>query len=118
MTDMICLSDLGEDMKNAISQFRGIIQRARGEASRLGNKESGLRVHGDAWSIGASVSLHHDDVKDQDLVSIALTSGNNKHSPSIFLGSFRESDIRNPLIVADALEHAAKVIRQRETVTA
>ncbi len=43
-----------------MAQFYGTLQGARGQASRLGNKQSGLNVSAASWSGRISVRLWHD----------------------------------------------------------
>lgn len=44
-----------------MAHFYGTIQGSRGEASRLGGKESGLRVYAASWSGAVGVRLYEKD---------------------------------------------------------
>ena len=58
-----------------MAQYRTTIKGQRGEASRLGSKNSGMTAHVNGWNIGASVWLPWDEVKKEDRIRIELTSG-------------------------------------------
>ena len=48
-----------------MAQYRGTIQGGRGQASRLGTKNSGLEVDGVGWNIGADLDLRYDSENDR-----------------------------------------------------
>ncbi len=56
-----------------MAQFRGTIEGARGSASRLGHKGSGLKVTANGWDTGARVYLDHRDGRDH--VTVLRTGG-------------------------------------------
>lgn len=74
-----------------MAQFYGTVQGCRGEASRLGSKQSGLQVKGNAWDIGAELYLNHDSDNDRDEVTVRLTGGSKGHICSKDLGTFVRS---------------------------
>ena len=61
-----------------MAQFRAIIRGQRGEASRLGSKQSGIVAHVDGWHTGATVRIDHVDGRDR--ISIYRTGGSNANS--------------------------------------
>ena len=58
-----------------MAQFRAVIRGQRGEASRLGSKQSGIVAHVDGWHTGATVRISH--VDGRDLISVYRTGGSN-----------------------------------------
>lgn len=55
-----------------MAQFRGTIQGRRGEASRLGDKSSGLHVEAQSWDGKVVIELSHDDDKNVDVARVTL----------------------------------------------
>lgn len=55
-----------------MAQFRGTIQGMRGEASRLGSKETGLTVNAASWDGEVTVRLFH--ANGIDMVDVSLLS--------------------------------------------
>lgn len=74
-----------------MAHFRGGIRGQRGEETRLGSKQSGLRVFADGWNFGVTVNLDH--VNGKDVASIYLTGGSNMAGEKKFLGRFDRSDL-------------------------
>lgn len=59
-----------------MAHFRGTVAGNRGEASRLGSKDSGLFVRANGWNVGVAVSgAAHNDGKDR--FDVYATSGSN-----------------------------------------
>ena len=56
-----------------MAHYRATIQGQRGEASRLGTKQSGIRAHVNGWDIGVYVSIQH--IQGHDVVYVSLTHG-------------------------------------------
>jgi hypothetical protein len=56
-----------------MAQFRAIIRGQRGEASRLGSKQSGMAAHVDGWTAGVTVRVSH--VNGKDLFTVYRTAG-------------------------------------------
>ena len=75
-----------------MAQFYGSIQGNRGEATRMGTKNSGIDGHIRGWSIGARVTMRH--INGEDVCSIELTGGSNGYGSSKHLGNFKESDLK------------------------
>ena len=73
-----------------MAQFMGTVQGAKGEASRLGTKKSGLHVTANAWRAGVTVVGDNDE--DGDYFDIFVTSGSNEtRNDREFIGRVRES---------------------------
>lgn len=53
-----------------MAHFYGTLQGARGEASRLGHKSSGLQTVAASWNGAVRVSLEHRDGKDYATVEL------------------------------------------------
>lgn len=73
-----------------MAQYIGYVQGQRGDASRLGTKNSGLSVKGSAWNVGGRVQLWYDNDNERDVCSLFLTSGSNGHSVGHHIGDFHE----------------------------
>ena len=58
-----------------MAHFYSEIQGNRGEATRMGSKDSGIRSHIRGWHVGGSVNCHYNESKDRDEVSIYATKG-------------------------------------------
>ena len=56
-----------------MAQFYAEIQGSRGEATRMGSKQSGMRSHTRGWHIGAEVLCQH--LNDTDHILITATGG-------------------------------------------
>ena len=77
-----------------MAHFIGKLQGNRGEATRLGSKNSGIEVDADGWNFGVSAKIFYDKDTDQDVVRIFLTGGSNggkvKH-----IGLFTKKDLES-----------------------
>jgi hypothetical protein len=60
-----------------MAQFRATIQGNRGEASRLGSKDSGINSSTNGWDIGGDVTIRYEPGQDRDVVRMFLTGGSN-----------------------------------------
>jgi hypothetical protein len=60
-----------------MAQFYANIQGNRGEATRMGTKNSGLSGHIRGWNIGAKVVMSYDEKTGKDVCTIWKTSGSN-----------------------------------------
>ncbi|HPE06298.1 MAG TPA: hypothetical protein PLW50_01100 [Smithellaceae bacterium] len=82
-----------------MAHFYAEIQGARGEATRCGDKHSGINGHIRGWDIGASVRLHYDEKTGLDTCRIFLTSGSNGNHASVCLGEFTSEAFTKPVEV-------------------
>ena len=67
-----------------MAQFRATIKGARGSASRLGHKTTGLWVRADGWHSGIAVSACHIDGKDVFEVYKTSGSGDTGHKELVY----------------------------------
>ena len=63
-----------------MAQFYAEIQGNRGEAFRMGTKDSGMRAHVRGWNVGVKVSCRYDAENDRDVITIEETGGSNNAS--------------------------------------
>ena len=71
-----------------MSHFYASIDGNRGQATRCGSKDSGIRGHIRGWDIGAFVVIRHIDGK--DVCSIFRTGGSNGNKPDKLIAEFSE----------------------------
>ena len=62
-----------------MSHFYGNMKGSRGETTRCGTKNSGIRCHVRGWNYGIKVIIQHYNGK--DIVSVWETGGSNGHNP-------------------------------------
>lgn len=77
-----------------MGHFYGGVHGNRGEATRLGTKNSGLKAFANGWDIGVDVKLRYDKEKDEDVVYVTLTSGSAGNASSKSLGRFTTKDLK------------------------
>lgn len=82
-----------------MSQFYASIQGNRGEATRMGTKESGMSGYIRSWDIGCRATMNH--VDNEDYIHITLTSNNGTGSER-FLGTFTAVDLEKTPPLNDA----------------
>ena len=70
-----------------MAHFRSTIGGNRGEASRLGTKNSGMMTECNGWNLGATCRIDYNEKKERDEVSVTLTRGSG-HGGSEFLGTW------------------------------
>lgn len=58
-----------------MSHFYAGIVGNRGEATRTGTKNSGIRGHIRGWNIGGKVQMWHDNEAGRDVVELQITGG-------------------------------------------
>jgi len=75
-----------------MAQFIGSVKGHRGEASRLGGKESGIRTSAQGWNVGIDVRGSVND-KGEDQFDVYLTSGSNGCHQSKMIGSYTKADL-------------------------
>lgn len=75
-----------------MAHFYGGVHGNRGEATRLGTKDSGLNTFANGWGIGARTVCYYLPDKDEDRVQVWITHGSGYGSPSLFLGTFHIKD--------------------------
>lgn len=60
-----------------MAHFIGKLQGARGEASRLGTKSTGMVAKARGWEIGGEVRAEYDATNQLDRVSLSIDGGSN-----------------------------------------
>lgn len=60
-----------------MARFRATIQGQRGEASRLGSKNSGITASINGWNLGIYVEAKVDPVTGEDVFYVWKTGGSN-----------------------------------------
>ena len=60
-----------------MAQFRATIKGQRGQASRLGSKETGIVADINGWNLGVRVEAFYDADSDQDIFTVFETGGSN-----------------------------------------
>ena len=75
-----------------MARFYATIQGNRGEASRMGTKDSGISGHIRGWNIGASVYMSV-GLDGKDICTVYITSGSSGSGKEEHLRTFTESDL-------------------------
>jgi len=70
-----------------MAHFYGSIQGNRGEATRMGTKDSGISAHIRGWDIGAKVVCFV-DFEGRDCVTLLVSGGTNASKKDINLGTW------------------------------
>lgn len=68
-----------------MSRFYGSLQGTRGEATRQGSANSGLRAHIRGWDVG--IKVYAKDVNGKDVFDVYVSSGSNGKHSDIFIGT-------------------------------
>lgn len=103
-----------------MAHFYGEIQGNRGEATRMGTKDSGFRGHIRGWHVGGSINCHYNESKDRDEISIYATKGSNGYG-SEHLADVIELDSGSKIIVNHKLPkllHAYDYVQMKEDISA
>ncbi len=74
-----------------MARFRGTVQGARGEVSRLGTTTSGVMSSADGWNLGGTVEINEEE--GSDVVEFTLTGGSNTRSNQRRFARFVEGTI-------------------------
>jgi hypothetical protein len=73
-----------------MAHFYASIQGNRGEATRMGSKDSGITGHIRGWNVGARVTVEH--VDGSDFVRVYRTTGSNDYGSSELIAWFTAED--------------------------
>lgn len=73
-----------------MAQFRATIQGARGMASRLGHKNSGLHVTANGWNAGVTVDVAH--INGRDVFQVFRTGGSNNGWSRKLIAEFADGE--------------------------
>jgi len=71
-----------------MAQFYADIQGNRGQATRMGTKDSGMDGHIRGWNLGGRVWMRYNKELERDEVTIDLTSGSGYGNAEKRLGTF------------------------------
>ena len=67
-----------------MAHFYGSMQGNRGEATRMGTKDSGFYAHIRGWDVGVRVELYYNEETEKDEIFIYKTGGSNgRHSDKL-----------------------------------
>lgn len=95
-----------------MAQFRSVIRGMRGEASRLGSKQSGMSAHVDGWHTGATVRIDHIDGRDR--VSVYRTAGSNSNGSKTLVAQwFAAESTAYPAQLKDAVDALVDEVNAR-----
>ena len=73
-----------------MAQFRGTLRGGRGEASRLGDKQTGPTAHVNGWHCGIEAVAHH--AGGQDHFNVYATGGSGGSGARTFLGVLTDGE--------------------------
>lgn len=68
-----------------MSRFYGDLKGNRGEATRCGSKDSGIRSHARGWYFGGKVVMYVDPATGEDYMEVYATHGSNGYGQSKLL---------------------------------
>lgn len=74
-----------------MAHFIGYLKGNRGEASRLGTGNSGIRAQAQGWDIGGKVYCSVNN-NGEDIVEMYVTRGSNGYGSGFYLGTFKIKD--------------------------
>ena len=75
-----------------MAQFIGYLQGGKGEASRLGNKTSGLSATVNGWNSGVKVYAFYCDERKRDVIRVEATTGSKQTGSKVIIGEVMEQD--------------------------
>lgn len=77
-----------------MAHFYGGVQGNRGEATRIGDRKSGLSVFANGYNIGASIDLVYDWETGEDMVFLRVTGGSSGTQLTKIIGKYKASDLK------------------------
>ena len=75
-----------------MAQFIGYLQGGKGEASRIGNKVSGLSATVNGWNSGVKVYAFYCDERKRDIIRVEATTGSKQTGRKQIIGEVMEQD--------------------------
>ena len=87
-----------------MAHFRNTVQGNRGEASRLGTKDSGMKASIDGWDVGVDVTIRYNGKTGLDEIHVYKTNGSNGYKRELVL-SINTPEARLNNIVHDVYEY-------------
>lgn len=92
-----------------MAHFISYIKGCRGEASRLGSKNSGIRASAQGWNCGMTIYGSHSNLTGNDKFCVNATTGSNGGGNSTWLGSCsKESDGYKMKVNPELLKEVSK----------
>jgi len=78
-----------------MAHFRATMKGSRGEATRLGSKDTGLKVTVRGWNGGLTILARYDEVTGEDVFEIASDGGSNSARKGLIIldGNF-DAEVR------------------------
>lgn len=97
-----------------MSHFYGETQGNRGEATRCGHKNSGIRSRAASWNVGCTVRIWWDAGLKQDVMSFTIDNGNGSGKNRSMTFALTREDIDDIFELEDPLlTLTEKIARQR-----
>jgi len=75
-----------------MAHFYAEIQGNRGEATRMGTKDSGMRAHIRGWNVGVKVYCTYNEETGEDEIEVYKTSGSNGYGHSELIAKLKEGE--------------------------
>jgi hypothetical protein len=75
-----------------MAHFYGEIRGNRGEATRMGSKDSGFYAHIRGWHVGAKIECFHNEDTGKDEVQVYRTAGSSGQGKSKLIATFIEGE--------------------------
>lgn len=103
-----------------MAHFIGRVQGNRGEASRLGSKDSGMDATARGWRIGGSVYCFHQDadktngIEEKDVVRFDLDGGST-HRSGFVIAEFEEKEGKISIRSLLSREEIEKKLEERNS---
>lgn len=77
-----------------MARFYASIQGSRGQATRMGTKDSGIKGHIRGWDSGVEVSGYYDQVADVDVFKVYVTGGSNDQIACKLVATIRDGKLK------------------------
>lgn len=94
-----------------MAHFYGSVQGGRGEATRLGHKNSGIRAMAQGWNQGVSINGYYNEEEDRDEFTIYATGGGNGGGSDRIVAATNEFGQIEPVINNEALSIAVQALK-------
>ena len=99
-----------------MAQFIGFLQGGKGEASRLGNKTSGLTATVNGWNSGVKVYAFYCDERKRDVIRVEATTGSKQTGRKVIIGEVMEQDGQVIFILDNKVgERKEQVVKERKS---
>jgi len=95
-----------------MSHFYSSIQGSKGEATRCGTKNSGVRGVVKGWNEGVYVEAIHHDLTDEDIFEIWINGGSNHTHEPIKIAEIKNGKIITLTGISIPIKNAKKFIEK------